>query len=65
MVGKSGLRLLPFFSGAEYITVAMTTNVAPITNLKDGRKSKSMAVIIQEMTMLKLVAKTFKTLSAY
>ena len=52
---------LRFFSGAEYITVATTTKVAPITNLKLGRKSNRTAVMIQEMTILKLVAKTFKT----
>jgi len=47
------------------MTVATTTSVAPITNMSVGRKSKRIAVMMQEITILKLVAKTFNTLSAY
>jgi hypothetical protein len=41
------------------------TKVAPMLKLKLGRKSNNIALTKQEKMILKLVAKTLRTLSAY
>ena len=52
-------------SGAEYITVAVTTRLAPTKNDIDGWKSNKNADMIHEIIIEKDVANTFNTLSAY
>ena len=64
VVGKIDLRR-GLRSGAEYMTVAVTTRPAPTKNENVGWKSKKKADMIHEMIMEKDVAKTFNTLSAY
>jgi hypothetical protein len=52
-------------SGAEYITVAVTTKLAPTKKDMDGRKSNRKAEMIHEIMIENDVANTFRTLSAY
>ncbi len=63
--GSSYLLLTRTALGRAYKTVLTMTNVAPMLKLKLGRKSNSIALTKHEKMMLKLVAKTFNTLSAY
>jgi hypothetical protein len=64
VMGKTGFRRLRF-SGEEYMIVASTTSEAPTTNENVGRKAKRSAEMMQEMMILKELAKTLRTLSAY
>jgi hypothetical protein len=63
-MGKIDFRL-GLRSGAEYMTVAVTTKLAPTKKDRVGWKSNRNAEIKQEIMMEKDVANTFKTLSAY
>mmetsp|Transcript_17801 Transcript_17801/g.38435 ORF Transcript_17801/g.38435 Transcript_17801/m.38435 type:complete len:190 (+) Transcript_17801:100-669(+) len=55
----------PFFSGFEYIAVLKITKNAPTRNRTLGLKSNANADIMHENRMLKELANTFNTLSAY
>jgi hypothetical protein len=57
---RRGLR-----SGAEYITVAVTTKLAPNKKEMEGWKSNKKAEITHDIMIENDVAKTFSTLSAY
>ena len=63
-MGKTGFRRFRF-SGEEYMIVASTTNEAPTMNENVGRKAKTRAEMMHEIMMLKELAKTLSTLSAY
>lgn len=69
LVPVTGIACLLFFlfvlAGLEYIADAPTTSDAPTINNRFGRKSKANADMIQDNMMLKEVANTLRTLSAY
>jgi hypothetical protein len=63
--GSSYLLLTRTALGRAYKTVLTITKVAPTLKLTLGRKSNNKALTKQEKMILKLVAKTLRTLSAY
>ena len=66
VTGSACLLLVLFvLAGLEYIADAATTSDAPTKNSRFGRKSKANADMIQDNMMLKEVANTLRTLSAY